>query len=559
MAVNQALIQASRGTGEQFIDYGAVIQPAVKGMMRKLEIADNKMASFVNSLPPDANIEKLPEGMRPEVERYLRDSKNEYAEAAKVASKLSPSDAGYREAVDKMNSIKTGFVNLNKNLEAHLANRVEFIQDKDDLSGSLLDNDNIFLTSVYAGDYEGFKVTGGELEFLDKSTNKYKRNSEFPQYSLTDAVGANKITDLRFSARKNGLQGIIDTEGYQMGVSNLFKGLGAQGVIDMAFDGLDNAAGNFVDTEIRNFKEFKNLSDEQWAVEREKLKTKEGFSNYFIPFQQHVSRLVNAGAIEGKAAYDKTINLDGGGDDGVPVFDKSIKVKKGGNNNYEKPEVAKYLYLGLSDGVVNDPITSQEYRYLEGKDGLGWYVGDNLFVDDGGKEIRTTNDLVKNFGIQDNRFQNLETKIVKADNRNEGTYDSKYKTGADTTILDGGDKKVATNLNNLIFPQTDTRNPNGLYFARVNLISNEVELYNKENKPFLINNQRVKYRVRKNASLDEKSSTLKKILDMLNDQKLLKSVGYDNKANSNPNVKYTYRDGSEVSDEIINKIENQNK
>ena len=309
MAANQALIQASRGTGEQFIDYGAVLQPVVKGMMRELEIADNKMASFVNSLPPGANIEKLPEGMRPEVERYLRDSKNEYAEAAKVASKLSPSDAGYREAVDKMNSIKTGFMNLNKNLEAHLANRVEFIQDKDDLSGSLSGNDNIFLTSVYAGDYDGFKVTGGELEFLDKSTNKYRRNSEFPQYSLTDAIGANAIADLRFNARQTALKyGDIDTAGYQSGVSNLFKELGAQGVIDMAFDGLDNAAGSFVDTEIRNFKEFKDLSDEQWAVEREKLKTKEGFSNYFIPFQQHVNSLVGLGAIEGKAIYDKRKN-----------------------------------------------------------------------------------------------------------------------------------------------------------------------------------------------------------------------------------------------------------
>ncbi len=307
MAANQALIQASRGTGEQFIDYGAVLQPVVKGMMRELEIADNKMASFVNSLPPGANIEKLPQGMRPEVERYLRDSKNEYAEAAKVASKLSPSDAGYREAVDKMNSIKTGFMNLNKNLEAHLANRVEFIQDKDDLSGSLSGNDNIFLTSVYAGDYDGFKVTGGELEFLDKSTNEYKRNSEFPQYSLTDAIGANKIADLRFNARQTALKGGgIDTAHYQSGVSGLFKELGAQGVIDMAFDGLDNVTGNFVDTEIRNFKEFKNLSDEQWAVEREKLKTKEGFSNYFIPFQQHVNNLVGQGGVEGKAIYDET-------------------------------------------------------------------------------------------------------------------------------------------------------------------------------------------------------------------------------------------------------------
>jgi len=308
MAANQALIRASRGTSEQFIDYGAVLQPVVKGMMRELEIADNKMASFVNSLPPGANIEKLPEGMRPEVERYLRDSKNEYAEAAKVASKLSPSDAGYREAVDKMNSIKTGFMNLNKNLEAHLANRVEFIQDKDDLSGSLSGNDNIFLTSVYAGDYDGFKVTGGELEFLDKSTNKYKRNSEFPQYSITDAIGAERVTKLWDQAFIDSSRYGDTNFKYDIKINKLFKDLGFQGVIDMAFDGLDEVEENYVDNEIRNFKEFKNLSDEQWAVERENLKTKEGFSPYIANFKNYVNRVVGGGTTAGKAVYRKTNN-----------------------------------------------------------------------------------------------------------------------------------------------------------------------------------------------------------------------------------------------------------
>ncbi len=367
MAANQALIQASRGTGEQFIDYGAVLQPVVKGMMRELEIADNKMASFVNSLPPGANIEKLPQGMRPEVERYLRDSKNEYAEAAKVASKLSPSDAGYREAVDKMNSIKTGFMNLNKNLEAHLANRVEFIQDKDDLSGSLSGNDNIFLTSVYAGDYDGFKVTGGELEFLDKSTNKYKRNSEFPQYSLTDAIGANKIADLRFNARQAALKGGgIDTALYQSGVSGLFKQLGAQGVIDMAFDGLDNVTGSFVDTEIRNSNEFKNLSDEQWAVEREKLKTKEGFSNYFIPFQQHVNNLVGLGAVEGKNIYDNRQSKARSGS------------KAGGTTNLGRDVFDVFL------GFIDNSMIQDKIKEIEVADKIGTRINhltdDNIYA-----------------------------------------------------------------------------------------------------------------------------------------------------------------------------------
>ena len=345
MAANQALIQASRGTGEQFIDYGAVLQPVVKGMMRELEIADNKMASFVNSLPPGANIEKLPEGMRPEVERYLRDSKNEYAEAAKVASKLSPSDAGYREAVDKMNSIKTGFMNLNKNLEAHLANRVEFIQDKDDLSTSLRGNDNVFLTSVYAGDYDGFKVTGGELEFLDKSTNKYKRNSEFPQYSLTDVVGADGVAKIFDTERNLGNKGLgWDQKRSGREVNRLFKKVGNQGVIDMAFDGFDEYDGNYVDTVVKQQLAPK-MSMQDWLVsdQRDNLKTKEGFSPYKAGFQNFISDVVKDGYDEGKAVYDKRINLDGD-------KTKSFKAVNNAINqllNVDKLELSDLLSLTL--------------------------------------------------------------------------------------------------------------------------------------------------------------------------------------------------------------------
>ena len=345
MAANQALIRASRGTGEQFIDYGAVLQPVVKGMMRELEIADNKMASFVNSLPPGANIEKLPQGMRPEVERYLRDSKNEYAEAAKVASKLSPSDAGYREAVDKMNSIKTGFMNLNKNLEAHLANRVEFIQDKDDLSTSLRRNDNVFLTSVYAGDYDGFKVTGGELEFLDKSTNKYRRNSEFPQYSLTDVVGADGVAKIFDTERNLGNKGLgWDPKRSGREVNRLFKKVGSQGVIDMAFDGFDEYDGNYIDTVVKEQLAPK-MSMQDWLVsdQRDNLKTKEGFSPYKAGFQNFISDVVKDGYDEGKVVYNKRINLDGD-------KTKSFKAVNNAINqllNVDKLELSDLLSLTL--------------------------------------------------------------------------------------------------------------------------------------------------------------------------------------------------------------------
>ena len=201
-------------------------------------------------------------------------------------------------------------MNLNKNLEAHLANRVEFIQDKDDLSTSLRGNDNVFLTSVYAGDYDGFKVTGGELEFLDKSTNKYRRNSEFPQYSLTDVIGADGVAKIFDTERNLGNKGLgwnLKRSGRE--VNRLFKKVGSQGVIDMAFDGFDEYDGNYIDTVVKEQLAPK-MSMQDWLVsdQRDNLKTKEGFSPYKAGFQNFISDVVKDGYDEGKAVYDKRIN-----------------------------------------------------------------------------------------------------------------------------------------------------------------------------------------------------------------------------------------------------------
>tara|TARA_R110000782_G_scaffold98471_2_gene183792 strand:- start:210 stop:1583 length:1374 start_codon:yes stop_codon:yes gene_type:complete len=400
MAVNQALIQASRGTGEQFIDYGAVLQPVVKGIMRDLEIADNKMASFINNLPPGANIEKLPEGMKPEVDRYLRQSKNEFAEAAKIASKLSPSDAGYREAVEKMNSIKTGFVNLNKNLEAHLANRVEFIEDKNDLSKSLGLNDNTFLTSVYAGDYDGFKVSGGELEFLDKTTGKRRRNSDFPQYSLIDVVGSDGVARLFDNERKLGVQNLTwnpKRSGREVG--RLFKKVGNQGVVDMAFDGFDEMDGNFIDTVVKQ-ELAPNMSNGDWLVsdQREKLKTSDGFAPYRAGFQNFVSDVIKDGFNEGKTAYNNKLQSQ------LKARGSDIKGVEGDNiwGSWRKPEII----LDMSEKIKQGAAAGIEY--ISGWDNkIYWPQQDGTFKegDDNGaysgeeEVVRSKAWLYDNFSI----------------------------------------------------------------------------------------------------------------------------------------------------------------
>ena len=368
MAANQALIRASRGTGEQFIDYGAVVQPAITGILKEMEVADNKMAKFINSLPPGANIEKLPEGMRPEVERYLRDSKEEYAAAADAASKLSPRDPGYREAIDKMNSIKTGFINLNKNLESHLANRVEFIQDKDDLSGSLSLKDNAFLTNVYAGDYDGFKVTGGELEFLDKSTNKYKRNSEFPQYSLTDVVGADGIAKIYDNERGLGFKNLgWDAKRSGRKINRLFKKLGNQGVIDMAFDGFDEYDGNYIDTVVKE-QIAPKMSMQDWLVsdQRDNLTTKEGFAPYRQGFEIFISDVIKDGYEEGQGAYNN----------------QQLKTRRGsktgGKTNLGRDSFGVFL------GYIDNSMIQDKIEEIEATDKIGARINhltdDNIYA-----------------------------------------------------------------------------------------------------------------------------------------------------------------------------------
>jgi len=260
-------------------------------------------------------------------------------------------------------------------------------------------------------------------------------------------------------------------------------------------------------------------------------------------------------------AYTPQPPTDPMGDDGIPTFKNYVPysyiVGEGKNEKViEKkltPGAAQTLFLQLQDGVVDDPQRKGvELRYIDGSDGTGWYDGNVLAYE-------TTSDLVKDNSLNEPQFQNIKTKIVQADTRDDNTYDVKYKTGATFEIMNDGDKVVASKLNKLIFPQNDERNPRGLYFDTKNMIQQEVQLFDKANKPVIINGKRVTYSTSKKASMDVKSKTLKTILDMLNDQKLLKSVEYDNKVNSNPNVKYTYRDGSEVSDEIINKIEKKKK
>lgn len=223
--------------------------------------------------------------------------------------------------------------------------------------------------------------------------------------------------------------------------------------------------------------------------------------------------------LKGKKLYDaKQPSTPGFNESGVPLFKKSIKVKKGGDNNYESAAVATRLWKGLSNGLVNDPVDNTEYRWL----GDGWYVGDD-------KKFDTTDGLVNEFGIQDDRFYGINPKKVEKDMRDPNTVDTKFGTGSDITIFNtGNDDTISNEFNKLIFPRNDIRNPDGLHFMPSgskskfgdNLLTQSITLYDKFDNKVQLNGKDVTFKVG-GLSDGQKEVMLEEILEILDNKKVL--------------------------------------
>jgi len=222
---------------------------------------------------------------------------------------------------------------------------------------------------------------------------------------------------------------------------------------------------------------------------------------------------------KGKSLFDaKKPSTPGFNEGGVPIFKKSIKVKKGGDNNYESAAVATRLWKGLSNGLVSDPVDNTEYRWL----GDGWYVGDD-------KKFDTTDDLVNEFGIQDDRFYGINSSKVEKDMRDPNTVDTEFGTGSDIKIFDtGNDNTISNNFNKLIFPRNDKRNPEGLHFMPSgskskfgdNLLTQSITLYDKFDNKVQLNGEDVTFKVG-SLSDGQKETMLGDILKILDDKKVL--------------------------------------
>ena len=91
--------------------------------------ADARMASFMENMPANVDIAKVPQQLQPYMGDFLMSTKEEYFRFAQMAANAGPRSPQYAEAVQGMNSIMQKYQNLNNDLTKLYDKKTQTIED----------------------------------------------------------------------------------------------------------------------------------------------------------------------------------------------------------------------------------------------------------------------------------------------------------------------------------------------------------------------------------------------------------------------------------------------
>ena len=213
-----------------------------------------ELKNYVNNMG-DINVNKVEESMRPEVNDFLIKQRNEYAEAAKMASKLDAEDPAYAEAISKMNSINASFKSLSENLDKFKTNREQYYEDVknnsiSDANGVSVEN----LNSLYKNnDYDIIIGPGGSFQIAHNNEyipfEDFDKDSDY-NYHLINSEGFNQIMTLTDNAHKNAkkIEGGLETN-YRYKLNSTFNNMEREDLLSMVYDNALDADNPIIDRE----------------------------------------------------------------------------------------------------------------------------------------------------------------------------------------------------------------------------------------------------------------------------------------------------------------------
>jgi len=198
------------------------------------QASDATMGQFIESMPTNVDLDKVPANMRDQTNKYLVGLKDEFFENAKIASREGASSPLYAEAVSNMNRITMAFKNLDQDFEKLKEMKYSYINDYD--KGFVSEGSrpeavefmtNLTTDQVPLGISESGRLTFGEGATLDDA----------PKYATKDFETAKSLINLNstlYSAGQpmdKGKEGVV-----RMQIRNALSKGGRDAVLSMATD-----------------------------------------------------------------------------------------------------------------------------------------------------------------------------------------------------------------------------------------------------------------------------------------------------------------------------------
>ena len=202
-----------------------------------------ELKNYVNKME-DIQLAKVEESMRPEVTQFLIDNKNNYAEAARMASDADPDDPMYSQAVGEMNKINSTFKNLSEGLDLFKKKRTEYYDDVKNNTISKGSNtdalNSLFKNSEYSITIDEYGALSVENDGEYVPLSDFDEDTEY-NYFLVNNEGYNSLMTLTDKANTGATKiegGLEDSYKYQL--NGMFNTMGREDLMSMMYDTVIN-------------------------------------------------------------------------------------------------------------------------------------------------------------------------------------------------------------------------------------------------------------------------------------------------------------------------------
>lgn len=374
-----------QATGQQFTDVSGAVQRGLEAGLKPFAEYEKSRKERVEALgrilqttPNLDELPKIPAQYSPKISEWASNAKNEYADAARTLVQTSADSAEYREAVQKINNIKTAFANLDNQLNGIREERIEYLDDyqNDRISAGYINGD---LEQAYGQNGSITEIDSNGNVSLSGADNKSFKWNERQEHFPKSGEVAKQWNTLGESAIKIGLSGQEKDLSYFVEKSRLAIGTYDLPLIkSLVFDDLDGQDIKLDESieGIDNPKEVLNILSAP--------PNKEGMQRLKDIIAQKTGRALFDVYQKNKSQYNKKLQANTG--------DKSPSSQK-----------AQQSAIDIFNTIIQDPVAYAKTK-LRGnfKEGKGNII--TLVIDDEDKRF----DLKK--GDQFMEFMDIVTK-----------------------------------------------------------------------------------------------------------------------------------------------------